>query len=184
MKRIQRCDTVRAIMRPFPSYLFGLAAFLGCNATPVPATPRASAQSPVLGETISLTLPTDRGGLVTIPLEGARATVVDFFSPACEPCRISVPELLARDGAVRARGGRVVLVAVLSDGESTEAARLALGSWGVRASFLVDREGASRRDLGVSALPATLVLDPSGKVRWVAPPGASADEIVSAVSSK
>ena len=36
------------------------------------------------------------------------------------------------------------------------------------------------RELSIDALPGTIVLDSAGKVRWVAPPDASADDVVAA----
>jgi hypothetical protein len=48
------------------------------------------------------------------------------------------------------------------------------------APFLVDKEGTGEREAGVRTLPATLVLDAGGKVRWVAPPGATAEAVVAA----
>jgi hypothetical protein len=74
-----------------------------------------------------------------------------------------------------------VLVGVLADGESTDDAKRALGSWGVTAPFLVDRDGTGKREAGVTTLPATIVLDASGAVKWVAPPSATADDVVAAV---
>jgi hypothetical protein len=79
------------------------------------------------------------------------------------------------------RGAELVLVAVLAVSESTDDMRRTLASWGVGGeSFLVDREGVSEREAGVSALPATQLFDRLGALRWVAPPGASPDDVVAA----
>jgi hypothetical protein len=51
----------------------------------------------------------------------------------------------------------------------------------VDAPFLVDKDGTGKREAGIMALPATLVLDASGAVKWVAPPKATADDILSVV---
>jgi thiol-disulfide isomerase/thioredoxin len=141
---------------------------------------RASGPNNTLGKTVNISLPTDQGALVTVPLADARHTVVDFFAPTCEPCRKSLPELMAKRSELEARGAKLVLVAVLNDSESTEDARKALSSWGVSAPFLVDKGGANRR-LGVEGLPATVIVDARGILLWSAPTGASAEDVVGAV---
>jgi AhpC/TSA family len=97
------------------------------------------------------------------------------------PCKVAVPALFARKAEIEAKGARLVLVGVLADAETTEDARRALASWGVRAPFLKDSGGVSQRELGVDKLPATVVLDGTGVVRWVAPPDAAPDDVVTAL---
>ena len=155
--------------------LFGLLAGCGQSAP-------ASAPNDKLGQPMSFSLPSDEGALVSVPIAGAHATVLDFFGPSCEPCRKALPALYEQRGALASHGARLVLVAVLADGESTNDARRALSSWGVSAPFLVDREGTGRREAGVMNLPATIVLDERGVTKWAAPLGASAAEVVTAAS--
>lgn len=92
-----------------------------------------------------------------------------------------MPALHARRKELADRGAKLVLVGVLGDGESTEDAKKALASWGVTAPSLVDHDGTGKREAGVRELPATLVLDARGTLRWVAPTGATAAEVVAAV---
>jgi len=146
----------------------------GCGA----ATPGSA---PTTTKAVGFSLPSDEGALVTIPVSGARATVLDFFGPTCEPCKAKVPALEAKRTELAAKGAKLVLVGVLGDGESTADAKRALGSWGVSAPFLVDRDGTGKREAGVVNLPATIVIDASGAVTWVATPTATADEVVAAV---
>jgi thiol-disulfide isomerase/thioredoxin len=156
--------------------LFGLLAGCGQRAP-------ASAPNDKLGQPMSFSLPSDEGALVSVPIAGAHATVLDFFGPSCEPCRKALPALYEQRGALASHGARLVLVAVLADGESTNDARRALSSWGVlSAPFLVDREGTGRREAGVMNLPATIVLDERGVTKWAAPLGASAAEVVTAAT--
>jgi hypothetical protein len=72
------------------------------------------------------------------------------------------------------------LIGVLASGESTDDAKRALASWGVSAPFLVDNAETGQAEAGVRALPATIVLDGRGVAKWVAPAGASADDVVAA----
>jgi thiol-disulfide isomerase/thioredoxin len=119
--------------------------------------------------------------LVTVPPEDRLPLVLDFFAPTCLPCKDAVPALFAKRAEIEAKGARLVLVGVLADSESTEDARRALASWGVRAPFLKDSGGVSQRELGVDKLPATVILDGKGVVRWVAPDRATAEDVVTAV---
>jgi hypothetical protein len=75
------------------------------------------------------------------------------------------------------------LVAVLGDGETTEDARAALQAWGVQEHFLIDRAKASQTRAGVQFLPATLVVDRSGSLRWVKPSSASIADVVAATAA-
>jgi hypothetical protein len=136
----------------------------------------------MLGRTVSFSLPTEDGELVRVPSATARATVLEFFAPTCVPCRERVPALAAKQDELSDRGASLVLVAVLADNESTEQARSALDQWGVGSlSFLVDRSGTSQREAGIRDLPETLVLNRAGRVTWVAPRTATAEDVVAAI---
>ena len=158
-------------------------AVLICSALVAPAAcggPPPSAPSDMLNQKIAFELPSDTGQLVSVPVKSG-TTVLDFFSPACKPCKESVPALYAKKADIESKGGRLLLVGVLSDSESTDDARRALASWGVTAPFLVDRGAVAQSQAGVRDLPATLVLDRDGRLRWVAPPRAKASDVVAAV---
>ena len=118
---------------------------------------------------------------MTVPLPKPKATVLDFFGPTCAPCKRSIPAIVAKRGEIEAKGSRLVLVAVLADGETTEQADSALRSWGVKSPFLVDAHDASRKELGFKGIPATFVVEKSGKVLWSAPAGSSAGDVVGAL---
>lgn len=126
--------------------------------------PPPSAPSDKLGQVIAFSLPPDEEALVTVPLPEARATVLDFFGPTCEPCKESVPALHGKRAELAQKGAKLVLVGVLA-GETTEDAKRALASWGVTAPFLVDKDGTGKREAGVTPLPAPLVLDAAGAVK-------------------
>jgi hypothetical protein len=147
---------------------------LGC-------APSKPASAPAPSKAVSISLPTDTGDLVTAPVPKAKATVLDFFGPTCEPYKKSVPALVAKRPAIEAKGGKLVLVAILADGETTEQAEAALKSWGVKSPFLVDAHDVCRKELGFKGIPATYVLDHAGAVVWAAPAAATADDVVNAV---
>jgi thiol-disulfide isomerase/thioredoxin len=152
-------------------------AVAACSQTPAPPP---SAPHPLLGREQSFTLPDSAGRFVAVPAPGVRSTVVDFWAPWCKPCARDLPRLIKRATALHEDDIEVVIVAVLAQDEPTENAMRTLRSWGVLRDSLVDRGGALQRNLLVRSLPATLVLDARGTVRWVSPESASVDDAVSA----
>ena len=154
--------------------LLGMLAGCGHGALP------PSAPNDKLGQVVSFSLPSNDGTLVTVPVQGAHATVLDFFGPTCEPCKKALPELYAQRHTLEARNSKLILVAVLADGESSDDAKRALQAWGVDAPFLVDSHETGRREAGVTALPATMVLDAQGVTKWVAPAAAAVEDVIAA----
>jgi cytochrome c biogenesis protein CcmG/thiol:disulfide interchange protein DsbE len=137
----------------------------------------------MLDKDASFIAPDDRGEMVQVPKAKSRATVLDFWMTTCEPCADSVPALARVLPSLRDAGIDVVFVGVLDTSESIADARGVLARWGTNVPFLVDRDGGLQRQFNIVALPATLILDDAGMVRWVAPAGATADEIARAAES-
>jgi thiol-disulfide isomerase/thioredoxin len=158
-----------------------LACLAAASCAPPPAPPSAPVAS--LGRPADFSAPDDRGDLTHVPQRAARATVLELWATSCEPCRRAVPQLAACAPGLAKDGIDVVLVAVLDGGEPIDDGRAALASWGVALPFLIDRGGGVERSLGVVGLPATLVLDRRGVVRWAAPAGAPAEAVAAAARS-
>lgn len=137
-----------------------------------------AASQPGSGRVVGFTLPDDAGDLVRVPLSAAKVTVVDAWATDCEPCKRSLPALVAKKGEIEARGGRLVLLAALREDESSDDARKVLDGWGVHERFLVDKAGTLKGATGVPGVPATFVIGKDGAIRWGAPPGASAEQVV------
>jgi hypothetical protein len=131
------------------------------------------------GRAVRFSLPSDAGDLVSVPLPN-QAAVIDAWSPTCVPCKEKLPKLVARRKDIEAANAKLVLVAVLADGESTDEAKKALESWGVREPFLVDRGSVLRSEAGVDALPSTIIVGPDGSLRWTAKPTSTEEDIVTA----
>lgn len=189
MKAFQRyssplagCCCMLLAMRPLAAWWLSLVV-AGCASTtaPSPQNPTSVATaSDQMGRKVVMDLPSDTGALVSIG-GGGEPLVLDFWAPSCKPCVQKVPALVAREAELRAKGVRLILVAVLAMEESTDAARATLASWGVSHPFLIDREEVSRRAAGVVALPSTLVLDRTHVVRWSAEPTSTIDDVIAAV---
>lgn len=147
-----------------------------------PKSSDTAAPSPSLGQKLSLALPSSTGNLATIG-DGGQPLVLELWAPNCKPCKEAVPALVARQGEIRAKGARLILVAVLAKDESTDDARATLSSWGVNIPFLVDSEGAAQRAAGITDLPATIVLDDQHNIRWIAPVHATPGDVVAAIGT-
>src|SRR5262245_3510253 len=157
-----------------------VALLLGaCGSAPPPVAPPA----PPPADTVGFELPSDAGSLVPVPQPSSPFTIVDAFGPTCEPCREKVPALLARRDLLAGKGAKIVLVAVLGEGETTEQAAAALNSWGAPAPFLVDRGGVLAREMGLKGLPSTYLIDGEGRVRWAGGGSATADDVAAAVDA-
>ena len=137
----------------------------------------------MLNHEARFSVPDDQGALVVVPAGSAKATVLDFWATSCAPCSRSVPTLASRAPTLSSQGIDLRLVGVLDEGESIDDARAVLTGWGVTQGFLVDRGGSLLRQLNIDSLPATMVLDDAGVVRWVAPSGATVDEVERAAGS-
>jgi thiol-disulfide isomerase/thioredoxin len=152
-----------------------LVILTGCAPAVLPSAPLPSRERPA-----AFSAPDERGDLTRVPGSGARATIVELWATSCEPCREALPALAAEAPGLSHDGIALVLVSVLESGEPIDQARATLRGWGVGQGFVVDRGGGVQRMLGADRLPATLVLDRRGVVRWVAPPGTGAGAIVGA----
>jgi hypothetical protein len=135
----------------------------------------------MLGKQLRLDLPSEKGDRIVVPIKHARATVVSFWSTGCKPCRNWISELTRRRPDIEAKEGRLVIVAVLGEGEAQEQAQATLSSWGVNTGFVLDPGGAAQREAGISAQPGTLIVEEQGTVRWVAPGDASSDDVMGAL---
>jgi thiol-disulfide isomerase/thioredoxin len=107
--------------------------------------------------------------------------VLDFWSPSCEPCKRTIPAVLARRADIEKKGAVHVLVAVLQKGESVNDARAALATWGIDERFVVDEDGALLAKIGVPEVPAFAIVDSAGLLHWVAPPGVTISNILDAI---
>jgi hypothetical protein len=155
------------------------AGLLGVAACTTGDSRPASAPSSMMGKSLLLTMTSDQGQLVT--LKPGKHLVLDFWSPSCEPCKRSVPEIVHREKEIAAKGAELLLVAVLGENEEVDAAKATLKGWGVERGFLVARDSSAAREAGVVGLPATYVLDSSGNLAWSAPKSATVSDVIAAI---
>lgn len=113
---------------------------------PAPQTPFADAA----GRT--LTLADFRG----------KVALVNFWATWCIPCVLEMPALDRLQSALGGEG--LAVVALSQDRDGLEAARPFYDKLGLKAlPIYLDPKGAAARDLGVKALPETIVIDRQGR---------------------
>ena len=156
-----------------------LVSLSACGSSGVQGKP--SAPSATLGKPLRLDLPSERGDRIVVPVKHARATVVSFWSTGCKPCRNWISDLSRRRPDIEAKEGRLVIVAVLGEGETQQDAQATLTNWGVNTSFVLDPGGAAQREAGITAQPGTLIVEKGGTVRWIAPGDATTDDVMGAL---
>jgi cytochrome c biogenesis protein CcmG/thiol:disulfide interchange protein DsbE len=90
-----------------------------------------------------------------------KVVVLNFWAAWCAPCREEIPHLQA--WAAGQRGVQVVLVNI---GDKPQVMRDWLQRAGVTLTSLRDPESRALAELGLRQLPATLILDAEGRIRW------------------
>lgn len=141
----------------------------------------ASLPTASLNQSVTVTLPGDDGAPFAIPPPGARYTVLEFWSPTCEPCKQILPAVLKKRAELAQKGADLVHVAVLEQGQSANDAKATMAFWGVNERFVVDVDGAYMHKLGAKNVPAFAIVDAAGTLRWVAPDGITISGLISAI---
>lgn len=120
--------------------------------------------------------PTLAGGSFDLYEQRGDWVVVNFFASTCVGCIIEHPELVEFNE--RHRNGDRQLVGVMF-GDTEEAAREFFLELGGDWPAMIENTGAIAIDYGVTALPETLLVSPSGRVvqKWVGAQGVTADGI-------
>ncbi len=163
-----------AITRSTLAALFAL----GCGGG-VAATPPASAESPLLGRTVPdlRRVALDGSPVDLVALRG-RVVVIEFFAEHCVPCAVALP---AAEGAHRERP-EAFFLGVSEDDDASGAARM-VARHGVSFPVVHDAGNAVAGRLRVSELPATIVVDREGNVRWVSGNAARQSELVTVIDT-
>lgn len=126
--------------------------------------------------------PTLDGGEYALWDERGDWVVVNFFASWCVGCRVEHPELVEFNE--RNKDRNVQLVAVMF-GDSEDNARTFFTELGGDWPALVEDTGSVAIDYGVTAVPETLLVSPSGRVvqKWVGASGVTADVIEQTIAS-
>jgi cytochrome c biogenesis protein CcmG/thiol:disulfide interchange protein DsbE len=116
------------------------------------------------------------GGFYDLAAQRGDWVVVNFFASWCVGCRVEHPELV--EFSERHRDTNVQLVAVMF-GDTERAAREFFRELGGDWPALVEDTGGIAIDYGVTAVPETLLIAPSGRViqKWIGANGVTADQL-------
>ncbi len=119
--------------------------------------------------------PTAHGARSLSDLRG-KVVIIDFWATWCHVCTDELNDF------VRARqkfGDRIAVVTISN--ESPDVAANYLRLFGITLPLVEDIQGSVFRIYSVSAIPVTLVLDPSGAVTYVSVGGLSWSELSKAI---
>jgi thiol-disulfide isomerase/thioredoxin len=91
-----------------------------------------------------------------------QALVVNFWATWCAPCRIEMPSLNAAATRLKDRGLHLVAI---NHGEMPERVQGFLNEFPIAGTVLLDRSQTQLKAWGGQALPATFMIDASGRPR-------------------
>ncbi len=123
----------------------------------------ALAKVPVGAEAPDFTLQTLSGTQLRLQEQRGRVVMINFWASWCAPCRQEMPHLIRIHEKYRSAG--FVLLGVNIDDDPKVAASMA-ERIGVKFPVLLDTEKKVTRLYDMGAMPATLILDRKGRVRF------------------
>lgn len=154
---------------------FGLALQIGCAAPRLPP----SAPGPTLGRPLpSFSRTTVEGTRFTSESLRGKVVVVEFFAQYCEPCWRALPAVQR----LAASDPELLVIGIGEDEFASDTQSMAR-QLGLSFPVLHDAGNELAARLRVGKIPATLVLDRSGQVRWLARPGDGLVELKRAVAA-
>ena len=117
-----------------------------------------------MGRPLTFAAPGLDGRLVDVGAERGRVRIVDFWATWCEPCRDALPAL---DGLSRELGPRGLSVYGVSIDEDREHIARFLAQHPVTFPVLWDKDAVLVGRFDVTTMPATLIVDRAGTIRYV-----------------
>jgi peroxiredoxin len=110
------------------------------------------------------TLRTAAGSNLRLHEQRGQVVLVNFWASWCGPCRQEMPHLNRLYDKYRASG--FVLLGVNID-DDPHAATTAAARWGVKFPVLLDVEKSVSRQYDLGSMPATVLIDRDGRVRYL-----------------
>ena len=147
----------------FPARLFGTARLwvgLALAASAGLAMPAVAPTAPAP----DFALRTLNGPNMRLKEQRGQVVLVNFWATWCGPCRQEIPHLNKLYDKYRASG--FVLLGVNIDDDAKAAADLAT-KLGVKFPVLLDTDKSVSRLYDMSAMPATVLIDREGRVRYI-----------------
>ena len=148
---------------PFKTTLLLATRLLSGAALAVSATLAVPAVAPATAAP-DFTLRTLNGPNLRLQEQRGQVVLVNFWATWCGPCRQEIPHLNKLYDKYRASG--FVLLGVNIDDDAKLATELA-AKLGVKFPVLLDTDKKVSRLYDMSAMPATVVIDRDGRVRYI-----------------
>jgi peroxiredoxin len=136
--------------------LIALAAAFAVFAAQASVTPNAPAPD--------FTLKSNQGKNLKLSEQRGQVVLVNFWASWCGPCRQEMPHLNRLHDKYRAAG--FVMLGVNID-DNAETGASTAQKWGVRFPVLFDADKAVSKRYDLGAMPATVLVDRDGKVRFL-----------------
>jgi len=126
----------------------------------------ANAQSAVTPATLApdFTLKSNEGRNLRLSEQRGQVVLVNFWASWCGPCRQEMPHLNKLYDKYKAAG--FVMLGVNID-DNIDTATAAAQKWGVRFPVLFDADKAVSKRWDMGSMPATVLVDRDGKVRFL-----------------
>jgi thiol-disulfide isomerase/thioredoxin len=130
-----------------------------------PAAPSGGGPAnPTAGEPLpDITLPCFAGGQPVRLAHLGTPTVINLWASWCAPCRTELPQV--QRYAERA-AGRVQVIGVITSDPNRGGAQSLIDDLGLRFPMLYDEPATLRTQVGVQAIPVTLLVDAHGRVAY------------------
>ena len=136
--------------------MLGLALLAAAHAAGAAVSPRAQAPD--------FTLRQIDGPNLRLGEQRGRVVMVNFWATWCGPCRVELPHLARLHH--KYRGSGFTLLGVNID-EDPNAARALVGKMGLKFPVLLDTEKKVVGSYDLNAMPATVLIDKDGRVRYL-----------------
>jgi cytochrome c biogenesis protein CcmG, thiol:disulfide interchange protein DsbE len=117
-------------------------------------------ESPLIGKPVPpVVLPTLDGATVDLASFQGKPVILNLFASWCAPCRVEHPQLLQLS-----KDSRFVVVGLAYRDEPAKTAAFLDELGNPFAAVLIDRQGATGIQLGLTGVPETYVIGPDGLV--------------------
>jgi peroxiredoxin len=171
---VQAVGSVRTAIHLLRGFVCALALVSCARATLPPSAP-----GPALGRSLpEFTRRSLDGATVSSGELRGKIVVVEFFAQYCKPCWKALPQVQKL-----AQGDPEVAVLGIGEDEFASDTQLMARQLGLTFPVVHDAGNALAGRFRVRQLPATLVLDRKGVVRWQARPGDGVAELRRAVAA-